>query len=154
MLQKVGALCLRQIRLFSVSYMFLVITHWCFHPLPLLPNYSEWIFADPKCIAASNFWQQFPSRRNIPCCPNEGIATYILLHKQIHFCFSRNCWCLWVSFFLFFFPSVILWIMCAVEVALQICVWEWDWWWGVCALLWSFDYSIPEMGLLKKIWRG
>lgn len=54
-------------------------------------------FADSKDIATGYPWQQFASWGDIPGSAFQGITTNILLHKQIHYCFSRNCWRVWVS---------------------------------------------------------
>jgi len=51
---------------------------------------------DSQSIAAGNCGMQFSSWGHISGLRDKGITAYLLLHKQIHFCFSRNCRCLWV----------------------------------------------------------
>lgn len=56
------------------------------------------ICADSRSIATSCIWFQFAGWGHFPGSAYEGVPTYIFSHKQVYYCFSGNCWCIWVSF--------------------------------------------------------
>lgn len=60
----------------------------------------EFICADSGCIGAGCIWLQFSSWSYFSGFAYERVSAYLFSHKQIYFCLSGDCWCIWVSFYL------------------------------------------------------
>ena len=96
-----SCLCIKRSELFVL---FTVNCIWILYRVIVSEYLSRirFVCADSKCIKACCSWLQFASWINIPGSEDQRVATNLFSHKQIYFCNSGNCWCIWVSVFHFF----------------------------------------------------